>query len=433
LTEPESFIETFGTIRTQKQGVVPFLLWPWQREWLRQSTDSDIINKSRDIGSSAIVICRDVIRSLWAGGDILIAADKEDNAINLLSIARIFLLGLDLGVRMETDNKTELVMGPPYDFCINALSRPVSAQKSSAGRSERCLRLICTEMEFWPSEDDYLASVTGAQVAGATTVIESTPGVEGSLFDRIRREAKRGENGFRYFEHDWRANPTHDEVWEKDKRDKLRDRFAVEHECQCKQGGETAIFRYIDKRSLLTPEAPQKGRDYIIGLDLARIQDYTTAAVFERMPKGLKQVRLDRYRRVDWNIQEMRIAELAKFYNNAAIWMDATGLGDPEEERLRRAGLNVEGVKFSEGIIKSNMVNNLARMLEDGTIDLLNDETQKDELRIYKYTIMPSKHVKYGAPGAMHDDIVTALMLAAWGAITSVPVRAERFSPISRF
>ncbi len=433
-SNPEFFIETFGTIKTQTQGVVPFRLWPWQREYLRTCTGSDIINKSRDIGSSAVTVLRDVTRSLWAGGDILIAADKEDNAKNLLSIAKTFLLGLELGVELTTDNKTEIVVCPPYDFTIKALSRPVSAQKSSTGRSERCLRLICTEMEFWPSEDDYWASVTGAQVAGATTTIESTPGVEGSLFDRIRREAKRGENGFKYFERDWRVNPNHDALWEADKRDKLRDRFAVEHECKCKQGGDTAIFRYIEERSTLSPQSPKPGCDYIMGLDIARIQDYTVAGVFEVPPIGnkAKQVWLERYKKIDWNLQEMRIVQLARRYNNAMVFMDATGIGDPEEERLRRAGLAVEGIKFTD-VTKSNLVNNLARMLEDGTIELLNDEAQKDELRVYKYTIMPSKHVKYGAPGALHDDIATQVMLAAWGAVNSPMIRASQHAPMQRY
>ncbi len=434
-SNPEFFIETFGTIKTQTQGVVPFRLWPWQREYLRTCTSSDIINKSRDIGSSAIVICRDVTRSLWDGGDILIAADKEDNAVNLLSIAKQFIVGLDLNMYdFVKDNETNLVLPEPYDVGIKALSRPVSAQKSSTGRSERCLRLICTEMEFWPSEDDYWASATGAQVAGATTTIESTPGVEGSLFDRIRREAKRGENGFKYFERDWQVNPNHDAAWEKDKRDKLRDRFAVEHECQCKQGGDTAIFRYIEERSTLEPQPPKAGCDYIMGLDIARLQDYTVAGVFEipRTGNKAKQVWLERYKKIDWNLQEMRIVQLARRYNNAMVFMDATGIGDPEQERLRRAGLAVEGIKFSD-VSKSNMVNNLARMLEDGTIELLNDEAQKDELRVYKYTIMPSKHVKYGAPGALHDDIATQVMLAAWGAVTNPLIRASQHAPMQRY
>jgi len=436
LTDPEKFIETFGTIRTQSQGIVPFILWPWQREYaqLARLYPNTINKKSREIGSSAITVCVDMTFSLWDGGDILIAADKEDNAINLLSIARQFIVGLDLNIyEFLKDNETELKLPAPFDFGIKALSRPVSAQKSSAGRSERCKRLICTEMEFWPSEDDYWASVTGAQVAEATTRIESTPGIEGSLFDRICREAKRGENGFKYFERDWRVNPTHDEAWEKDKRDKLRDRFAVEHECQCKQGGDTAIFRYVDARSNLLPTAPKTGCEYVMGLDLARLQDFTDATVFEipRDGQAIRQVWVERYRRVDWSMQELRIAQLAKRYNNALIFMDSTGVGDPEEERLRKAGLRIEGIKFTDAM-KSNLVNNLARMLEDGSIQLLNDEPQKDELKVYKYTIMPSKHVKYGAPGALHDDMVTGVMLAAWGFVSRPLIRAQQFSPIGR-
>lgn len=239
LTNPEVLIETYGTVRHQKRGIIPFMLWPWQREWLRESTNADIICKSRDIGSSAIAVCRDVTRSIWEGGDILIAADVEKNAVNLLDIARTFLKGLpgDFQITFEEDNKTFLKVRP-YGFSITALSRPMSQERSSAGRSERCLRLICTEMASWPWAESYFASVTGALVAGGTIVIESTPNGVGNLFAQQWFGATGGKNDYKPFMRDWRHNPEHDEAWEKEKTDKLSSAmFAQEHGCDFIQSG----------------------------------------------------------------------------------------------------------------------------------------------------------------------------------------------------
>ena len=237
LSNPEFFIETFGTVRTQN-GVVPSLLIPWQRRYLHERTDRNIIEKSRDIRSSTVIVQSRVVDALWRGGDILIAANKEDNATNLLEIGRTFLLGLPFGIQLVKDNVTELEPRG-FDFRMKAISRPTSARISGAGRSERCKHLICTEMAFWEWAEEYWASTSGAVTADGTVDIESTQNIIGTLFDQMLQEAKEGKNGFKYFGGlDWRVNPEHDAAWEAQKRKENSPRkFACEYECSATQAG----------------------------------------------------------------------------------------------------------------------------------------------------------------------------------------------------
>jgi hypothetical protein len=178
-----------------------------------------------------------VYDSLLYGGDILLAANREDTAINDLDIARTFLCYLPFGIEFEIDSVTELVIRR-FGFKVKAISRPTSARISAAGRSERCKHLICDEHAFWEWPEEYTASVFGSVTADGTVDIGSTENGVGTHFHRIAQDAKDGKNGFEYFEYDFRVNPEHDAAWEAQKRRELSPRkFAEEYECEPSASG----------------------------------------------------------------------------------------------------------------------------------------------------------------------------------------------------
>jgi hypothetical protein len=216
---------------------MPVELLPWQRDYLRRRTDRNIHEKSRDIRSSTLFVHDRVTDSIWNGGDILIAGNKEDTSVNLVNIGRQFLLGLPEPPRLSMDNVTELRVHD-YDFSIKALTRPTSARMTATGRSERCKHLIVTEYAFCEWPEDFLAALLGAVVAGGTADIESTHNGVGSHFNRMVAGAKNGLNGFTHFGHDFRVNPEHDAAWEAQKRRELSPRkFAEEYECEPSASG----------------------------------------------------------------------------------------------------------------------------------------------------------------------------------------------------
>ena len=195
-----------------------------------------------------------------------------------------------------------------------------------------------------------------------------------------------------------------------------------------------SVFRSVDALSIEQPQEPEKNARYIIGLDIARTHDYSVASVVKlpKLSEPLVQVFLDRYHRVDWGLQEQRVKVLSQRFNDAALCMDATGVGDPELERLRRLGLQVTGIKFASAAIKANVVENLAMLMERGQLKLLANEVQKAELKNFEYSLLPSATVRYGGRGDAHDDTVIGLALAGWGATHRVTVEAEQYMPFAR-
>lgn len=165
-----------------------------------------------------------------------------------------------------------------------------------------------------------------------------------------------------------------------------------------------------------TPQRPMQGHRYIIGVDLAKVEDFTVMAVYDATNN--KQVYQARFNQLDWAVQKSRIAETAKHYgdgeNPATLVVDATGVGDPIVEDLSRMGLPVDPIKFTNDQ-KRQMIEKLANWIELRRLRMLPIEETKNELKRFTYDISEvSDRIRYNAPVGFHDDIVIAHALAVW-------------------
>ena len=82
---------------------------------------------------------------------------------------------------------------------------------------------------------------------------------------------------------------------------------------------------------------------------------------------------------------------------------------------------SIVGISFTNSI-KTNLVEGLALAFEQGQIEILNDPVLVGELQAYESERLPSGMTRYSAPEGMHDDCVSALMLA-WAAGSAGPRR----------
>ena len=174
------------------------------------------------------------------------------------------------------------------------------------------------------------------------------------------------------------------------------------------------VFRNVHKCKGAVPANPVSGESYCMGVDLARLTDFTT--IFIMNSKGV-QVYQDRFREIDWKIQKERIRYEAKRYNNAQVWLDSTGLGDPIYEDLRDAGLNIQGYNFTN-TSKKQLIQSLMISFEQEKIKIFDDPVLIGELEIFEYEMTPSVFIRYQAPEGYHDDCVIGLALANWGVQT---------------
>jgi len=176
----------------------------------------------------------------------------------------------------------------------------------------------------------------------------------------------------------------------------------------------STVFRNIDKCATAKRQEPTGEQSYVMGVDLARLQDYTVISVLD---SNGNQVYMDRFNEIDWKVQRERIKFVAEKYNNALILLDATGVGDPIYQDLVEMELNVIPYKFTNES-KKQLIQALMLALEQEKTKILRKDVspiQYNEMVIFEYEMTSSGLIRYQAPEGYHDDCVIGLALANWG------------------
>ena len=177
--------------------------------------------------------------------------------------------------------------------------------------------------------------------------------------------------------------------------------------------GEGAVFRDVERIATAEPETvPDPTAPYVLGVDLARYTDFTVAWVGRADTRTAMWC--DRFRRLPWNLQVARLAELSRRYGNAPLYVDATGAGDPVCEDLERNGLAVAGIVLT-GARKQQLIDRLAIAIEQARLRIVPDAQTLRELNAYEYRMLGSGQLRSAGGGGAHDDCVIALALCCWG------------------
>lgn len=186
------------------------------------------------------------------------------------------------------------------------------------------------------------------------------------------------------------------------------------------------VFRGVSKIATSTPQKPQNGHVYVMGVDLAKVQDYTVITVYDRATNS--QVYQDRFHTIEWPLQKKKIASISRHYNGALVVLDATGIGDPIADDLMRDGVPVEPYKLTNQS-KKELIEKLVIYIEQEKINILNLPESLAEFNSFTYDVTSQGRISYNAPAGFHDDIVIAHGLAVWGLTPLYP--QEKRKPVS--
>jgi hypothetical protein len=186
------------------------------------------------------------------------------------------------------------------------------------------------------------------------------------------------------------------------------------------------VFRGTKEVMTAQAQEPIKGHMYVMGVDLAKVQDFTVITVYDRFNNN--QVYQDRFNTLDWNLQKKKIKEINRKYNNALIVLDATGLGDPIADDLIRDNLPVEPYKLTNES-KKELIEKLIIWIEQKKFSMLPLQETLAEFSSFTYDVTNRGRITYNAPTGFHDDIVISHGLAIWGLNPAVKeIKAEPVS-----
>jgi hypothetical protein len=215
--------------------------------------------------------------------------------------------------------------------------------------------------------------------------------------------------------------------------------FAQEYLAQFLELEAAAVFRGVQAVARLQPQRPERGHQYVFGVDWARRQDFTTISILDSTL--MQQVALDRFNQIDYEFQCERLHAWAKLYQPIVIQAEANAMGIPLIERL------VQGYRLIDGTMrpplpvypwtatnatKANQVQLLSAAIERGELTLLADDVQTAELLSFESQLLPSGLLRYAAPEGGHDDTVISLMLAYSAAQREPSVQRSSYAFASR-
>jgi len=263
---------------------------------------------------------------------------------------------------------------------------------------------------------NYVVRPTLAQTMGWGVFI-GTPSGRNWFYDMFTRGVE-GQDGFKSFKYSSLESPYFPRgEWDEAKRQLPEDVFRQEYLAEFLEDS-AGVFRGVD--GCLIPETGNskletdgKGRrTVVVGCDIAKHTDWTVLIAADA--KTGRCLEMERFNQLDWPLQRDRIAGFVKRWQGRLV-MDATGVGDPIFDDLRRVLPQVEGFKITAQS-KRELVQGLMVAVEQRRVSWpAGWAVLTAEMKRYEYQVGPTGQVSYDAPSGYHDDCVMALSLAVYG------------------
>lgn len=315
-----------------------------------------------------------------------------------------------------------------------------SAERPESLRGEGVHAAVIDEAGYW-KRDSYISVMTTlTRTAGLLRII-STPKGRNWFYDEWAKgwyPALRAKNPeYMSYQLPTTCNPfVREEEIETLKRNFTDRQYRQEILAEFLEDG-AGVFTGIKKAQkhredwIKLQDRPTGGRRYVVGIDWAKMEDFT---VFVVMDLDLKKVvHMERFQSLDWNVNMDRAVRCAKFWNRASIIMDSTGLGDVPFDAISAVYQNTRGYSIYNNEPKVALIQRLQLALERGEIKIpapegyTEDEdpngikadlgqTLEQELMSYASNVTKTGRFQYSAPEGFHDDCVIALALAVWEA-----------------
>ena len=112
--------------------------------------------------------------------------------------------------------------------------------------------------------------------------------------------------------------------------------FAQEFLAQFLDDAGGVFRRVMDAATAEPQDGAIGGHQYVMGVDLARLADFTVIVVLDISRNPVEMVYIDRFNQIEWRQQINRIKALVERFHPEVVVVDETGVGDPIVEQLRR-------------------------------------------------------------------------------------------------
>jgi len=443
---PNYFIEKYVQIIHVDQGLIPFKLYPFQKEMVQTFNDNRFVicKMPRQSGKSSTIIAFLLHNILFNQNvQIAILANKGQLARELLDRLKLSYENLpkwlQQGVMVWNKGNIELENGSK----IMAVATSSSAIRGSAFNI-----IFLDEFAHIPNKlaESFFSSVYPTISSGQTTkvFIVSTP-LGLNMFYKMWIDAEEKRSDYIPIEVHWSEIPGRDIEWKKETiRNTSERQFAQEFETEFVGSTNTLIagsklrtlaFKtpIYSKQKLDIHEYPIDKHAYIMIVDTARGQglDYSAFTVIDATQVPYKVVAKYRNNEISPMLYPNIIKETAKHYSNAHVLIEVNDIGgqvadilhnDLEYENIMmmswkgRAGQQLGG-GFGKNTTLGVRTTKQVKRIGCSTLKNLVEEDKiifNDYDIIYELTTFSQSKTSFEAEEGHNDDLVITLVIFSW-------------------
>ena len=430
--DPIYFVETYIKVISLDDGMVPFILYPYQRRMFEefQKNRFNIVLACRQSGKS-ISACAYLLWYVLFNPEktVAILANKGATAREMLN--RITLMLENIPFFLQPGSKA-LNKGS-LEFSNN--SRILAAATSGSSIRGMSVNLLyLDEFAFVERAAEFYTSTYPVISAGKDTkvIVTSTANGIGNQFHKIWEGSVQEINEFKNFRVDWWDVPGRDEKWKEQTISNTSQlQFDQEFGNTFFGTGDTLVNadtllnlrakppkRYMESGLLKIYEEPIKGHDYIMTVDVSkgRGQDYSTFTLIDISVRPFAQVAVYRNNTISPLLFPNIIYKYAKPYNDAYVVVESNDQGSVVCNGLYH-DLEYENMHV-ESSVKANAIgieiNRKTKRLGCSAIkDILENKrlTINDDSTILEISTFEAKGQSYEASDGNHDDLMMNLVL----------------------
>ena len=432
MNDPIYFVETYVKVISLDDGMVPFILYPYQRRMFEQFQENrfSIVLACRQSGKS-ISACAYLLWYVLFNPEktVAILANKGATAREMLN--RITLMLENIPFFLQPGSKA-LNKGS-LEFSNN--SRILAAATSGSSIRGMSVNLLyLDEFAFVERAAEFYTSTYPVISAGKDTkvIVTSTANGIGNQFHKIWEGSVQEINEFKSFRVDWWDVPGRDEKWKEQTISNTSQlQFDQEFGNTFFGTGDTLVNadtllnlrakppkRYMEGGLLKIYEEPIKGHDYIMTVDVSkgRGQDYSTFTLIDISVRPFAQVAVYRNNTISPLLFPNIIYKYAKPYNDAYVVVESNDQGSVVCNGLYH-DLEYENMHV-ESSVKANAIgieiNRKTKRLGCSAIkDILENKrlTINDDSTILEISTFEAKGQSYEASDGNHDDLMMNLVL----------------------
>ena len=447
MKDPLYFISNYIRIVSLDEGLVPFKMFPFQKEMVGTVHNNrfTICKMPRQSGKSTTLVSYILYYVLFNSNmNVAILANKASTARDILGRLQLAYENLPKWLQqgVMSWNKGSLDLE-------NGSKVVASSTSSSAVRGGSYNMIFLDEFAFVPNTvaEDFFSSVYPTISSGKSTkvIIVSTPNGM-NLFYKLWVDAENKRNSYNIIDVHWSEVPGRDAKWREETiANTSEEQFRREFECEFLGSANTLIapakiksmaFQNVMKTNagLDMYEKPNKGSTYIIIADVSRgtNNDYSAFVVFDVSTVPYKIVAKYRNNEIKPLLFPNIIHDVALAYNQAYTLVEVNDIGeqvatalqfDLEYENLIMASMRgragqIVGGGFSGG--KAQLGVRTTKAVKKMGCSNLKQIVETDKLIINDYDLIKEfstfilKGQSYEAEDGHTDDLVMCCVLFGW-------------------